>query len=196
MYFIAQSNLVKGENNFPSYESVLSAVQDAVKKRAEEVWTGYSAGGMTPGNKQFGMAPLRKNDMSGDTTDAAKSGTYTFAKTATTTGWADLFNYTVRASNVHGFAGFQFLGPTLPIWQIRLEIGDRKYPILDIQDAKTFGVLSFVLNEDEGGELVAGPGETVLVRGYWGETGTVPVKPLGLMAYRELARMLVEATTA
>ncbi len=192
VYIVAPLRDVKGENSFAPYVDVLKAVEERAIERAKEIWPGYEAGGILPGAQQFGVGPLRKNDMAGDTSDSAASGSYSFANTVTTTGWADLFNYNIRDSEVHGFAGFIILEPTQHIWQLRLQVGDRRFPIWDISVAREFESHAFVLKEDEGGELIAAPGESVLIRGYWGTTGTNTVIPVGLNLFRDLSRMLDE----
>lgn len=192
MYFLANLNQVKGENNLAQYENVLSSVERAAFARADDIWPGFTPGGMMPGANQFGVGPLRKNDMSGDTSDATPSGSYSFDHVATSTGWADLFNFTVRDNTLIAIAGFAFQDPTLNISQIRIEIGDRRFPIWDLNIARSFENFALILKEDEGAELIAAARERVLLRGYWETTGNQRVTPIGLNLYRNLNAVLQE----
>lgn len=191
-YILAEYEQVKGEGQYPSYEDVISAVEQAAFQRAQDIWPGFEPGGVMPGAGQFGIGPLRKNDMSNDTTDSTPSGSYTFQKTISATGWQDLFNFTVRDNTLLAFAGFKFIEPTLRIIQMRIEIGDRRFPIWDLQEALSYDKFSIVLKEDQGAELIAPPRDRVLVRGYAISTGTQTVVPLGLHLFRNLAAVLTE----
>ena len=191
-YIFAELQKVKGEGQYPEYEDVLKAVQDAAYARAGDIWEGYEPGGLTPGPKQFGVGPLRKNDMAGNTTDSTPSGSYTFTKAITATGWQDIFNYNVRDNMIHAFAGFSFTDQTLRVSQIRVEIGDRRYPIWDIQEAQLYNKFSLVLKEDEAKELIAAPSERVLIRIYAESTGSQRVVPVGLQLFRTANLVLTE----
>jgi hypothetical protein len=192
MYFLADLNQVKGENNMAPFESVMSAVEQAAFDRAKDIWPGFEPGGMMPGAKQFGVGPLRKNDMSADTSDSAPSGSYSFDHAVSSTGWADLFNFTVRDNTIIALAGFAFQDPTLNVSQLRVEVGDRSFPIWDLNIARSFANFALILKEDAGAELIAAARERVLVRGYWESTGNQRVTPIGLHLYRNLNAVLTE----
>lgn len=192
-YIFAELGKVKGEGQYPEYQDVLKAVQDAAYDRAKSIWDGYEAGGLTPGARQFGVGPLRKNDMSGNTTDSTPSGSYTFTKSITTVNaWQDIFNYTVRDNMIHAFAGFSFPDQTLRVIQLRVEIGDRRFPIWDIQEAQLYNRFSLVLKEDEAKELIAMPQERVLVRIYCESVGPQRVVPIGLSLFKTANLVLTE----
>lgn len=182
----------KGEGQYPEYEDVLRAVQDQAFARAEEIWEGFSRGGLMPASKEFGVGPLRKNDMAGDTTDSAASGSYTFEKNIIATGWQDIFNYNIRDNMIHAFAGLAFTDQTLRISQIRVEIGDTRFPIWDIQEAQLYDRFALILKQDEGKELIANPQDRVLIRIYAESTGVQRVVPLGLSLFRTANLVLTE----
>lgn len=183
---------VKGEGQYPEYEDVLKAVQDAALARAGEVWEGYSQGGLMPGAREFGIGPLRKNDMASDTSDSTPSGSYSFTKAIAATAWQDIFNYTVRDNMIHAFAGFAFTDLSLRVSQIRIEIGDKRFPIWDLQEAQLYDRFALILKQDEGKELIANPQERVLVRIYAESTGDQRVVPLGLSLFRTANLVLTE----
>lgn len=194
MYFVAQSDKVKGEGQYPEFQSVLQDVEAAAFSRASVIWPGWQPGGMFPGENRFGVGPLRKNDMAGDTTDSSPSGSYSYiVPAATSAAWRDLFRYTVRDQTMHAFAGFQFTDDVLRYLQLRIEIGDRLYPIIDIQSAMNFDKFNLVLKMDQGQELIAEPRQRVLIRGFAiAPFAAQRVVPIGLHLYRNLNAVLTE----
>lgn len=192
VYIIAPTEAVVEKMDLQAYRGVVGQVEAAVVSRGESIWEGYSGGGLTPEDNEFGIAPLRKNDMANDTGANARSSSYSFNHTVTATGWADLFNYTVPDDMIHGFAGLAIDDPVLRIWQLRVEIGNTRLPILDLQSGHSFDRFSLILKQDQGKELIAGPRQRVLIRGYWGETGSQRVTPLGVSAYRNSNDFLIE----
>jgi len=192
-FIIAPLEDVKGLNNYPEYIAALRAVQDAAISRGQQTWgNSQVAGGLIPRDKQFGVGPFRKNDMAGDTTDSTPSGSYTFRINYTTTGWRDIFRYTVRNDMIHAFAGFLITDNGLNIMQLRLEIGSRLFPIWDIQEAQRYDKFAIILKTDQGAELVAEPKTRILLRGYVEATGIQRVVPLGLQLFRVADSVLTE----
>ena len=191
-YVIAPLSDVKGLNNYPEYIDALKAVEKAALARADVLWSGQAPGGLVPTGQQYGLGPLRKNDMAVDTTDSTPSGSYSFRKTVTATGWVDTFNYTVRQDMIHAFAGFLVADDVLRITQFRMEIGDRRFPIWDIQEAFRYDKFAVILKTDQGGELVADPRTRVLMRTYFETVGLQRVVPLGLSLYRRPDLVITE----
>lgn len=184
MYVIAQVSNVKGENQYPEFADVLKSVQDAAISRAKDIWKGYTQGGIYPGDKEFGICPLRANEMANDVNSTALSGTYSFRKNFQATGWHTLFDYSVREDVIHAFAGFMVTEETLRILQLRFEFGDRKYPIIDIQEAKGWGSFAILFKEDVGKELISQEESSVYIRGYVESTGYQTIIPLGFQLYK------------
>ena len=151
-WIIAPLDKVKGENNLPAFEDVMRDLQDAAIERAQEIWKGYEPGGLYPADGQFGICPLRQNEMASDTTAQALSGSYAFRKNITATGWRNMFNYSVRKDIIHAFAGFKIIDETMRILAFRFEIEDRLYPIIDVQEALDWGSFAIMFKEDKGKE--------------------------------------------
>lgn len=191
-YIIAPLDKVKGDGEWPEYQNVLRDLQNKAFERASSIWEGFEQGGLTPGNRQFGIAPFRKNDTAGDVSDSTPSGSYSFTKAISATGWQDIFNYTVRNNMIHAFAGFQFTDDVLRVTQLRFEIEDRRFAILDLQEAQAWTKFGIVLKTDELKELIAEPQERVLVRLYAESTGNQRVVPIGFMLYKNLNLILTE----
>ena len=91
-YVIAPLSLVKGEGAYPEFADVLKSVQDAAISRAKEIWVGYNQGGMYPGDKEFGICPIRAREMAHDVTSVTLSGTYSFRKNLASLGWHTLLH--------------------------------------------------------------------------------------------------------
>lgn len=191
-YIIAPARDVKGPGQYPEYLAVLKAVQDAAIARAADIWKGWVPGGLTPKSNQFGIGLLRKNDTSNDVTTAALSGSYSYSKTLTATGWVPLFSYTVPDDTIHAYAGFSFVDEVMRISQIRLEIQDRILPIIDLQGAWGWGKFDVLIKEDVGGEFVAQGLQRVLVQGYVESTGPQRIVPIGLHLYKNLTRVITQ----
>ena len=192
MYIIAPSGKVKGEGAFPEFADVLKSVQDAAIERAKSIWNGYEFGGIYPGNNQFGICPLRANEMAHDVSATTLSGTYSFRKTLTSGAWRTIFDYSVRTDIIHAFAGFAVTDEVLRLLSLRFEFSDRKYPILDIQEAKSWGSFAILFKEDSGNELIAQEETSVYIRGYVDSTGYQTVVPLGFQLYKRKDLVITE----
>lgn len=184
MFIIAPLSKVKGDNSYPEFEEAMASLEQAAINRASQIWKGYEFGGVYPGENQFGICPLRANEMANDVAAATLSGTYNFKKNLASTAWHNLFNYTVREDIIHAFGGFMVTDEVLRVLSLRFEFGDRKYPIWDIQEAKAWGQFAIIFKEDEGNELIAQERTSVLVKGYVEATGYQTIVPLGFQLYK------------
>ena len=193
-YVIAPLQDVKGLNHYPEYIQAMEALDHAARSRAMRNW-GQSnpPGGIFPTGVMAGVGPFRKNDMANDTADNTPSGSYTFRKTFTATGWTDIFNYTVRKDMIHAFAGFLVSDDVLRITQLRMRFGQNSFPILDIQEAQRYDRAAIIFKQDQGGELVVDQGSKVVIRVYLETIGLQRVVPLGFQLYRR-ADMVTEET--
>lgn len=192
MYVIAPINDVKGLHDYPEYQEALGALENQARVRAKTLWLGAQDGGIMPTGQQYGIGPFRKNDMAGDTSDSTASGSYTFRKNFTATAWQDIFNYNVRKDQIHAFAGFLMTDDVLRILQFRMELGQVRFPILDIQEAFRYDRFGVILKTDQGAELVADPSSRVLIRAYVDTVGIQRVTPLGLQLFRRSDMVITE----
>lgn len=192
-YFIAPMGRVLAEGqDYPEFRSVLKDLETEAFARASRIWPGWQPGGLFPGEKRYGVGPLRKNDMAGDTTDSARSGSYSFVVPSAAVGWQDILRFTVPENHIIAVGGYQFTDDALRFWQLRHEFGDKLFPIIDIQEAQNYDKFDLVIKMDKGSELIAEPHQRVLIRGYRGNTGTQRVVPIGLHLYRNLSDVIVE----
>jgi len=183
-YVLGPMGLVKGEGLWPEFIASLKDLEQIALRRAEEVWPGFKFGGLTPGDHEFGICPLRQNEMAVDTTTTTASGSYSFRKNLAATAWHGIFNYTSRKDTLHAFAGFAITDEVLRLSQLRMEISDRKLPVFDIQEAQGWGSFGILIKEDVGQALLAEPETSVLLKGYVESTGYQRVVPLGFMLYK------------
>ena len=191
-YIIAPLESVKGPNSLPEFNEARRETASAARARASQLWTGFIDGGLLPSPRQYGVGPLRKNDMAGDTTDSVTSGSYSFRSNKTATGWQDIFNYTVRDDEIHAFDGFGFSEPTLRMTQIRFQFGERRFPIFDLQEAQLYERFAILLKTDQGKPLVVDPGTSILMRGFFETIGQQRVIPLGLNVFKRVDILLDE----
>ena len=192
-YVIAPLRLVKGEGAYSEFADVLKSVQDAAIARAKDIWKGYSQGGIYPGDNEFGICPLRAREMAKDVYSTTLSGTYNFRKNLGATAWHTIFDYTVRKDIIHAFAGFMITDEVLRLLELRFEFGDRKFPILDVQEAKGWGAFAILFKEDVGKELIAQEESSVYVRGYVEATGYQTIVPLGFQLYKRKDLVISES---
>lgn len=193
MYTIGPLSLIKGEGQWPEYHGVLKDLQEKAVERAQSIWTGYSFGGLYPGDKQFGICPLRAAEMAHDVSNTTLSGTVTFRKNLTSGAWRTLFDYKVRTDVLHAFAGFAVVDETLNLLTLRMELSDRKYPVLDIQEAKGWGAFAIVFKEDKDKPLIAEPETSVYLRGYVEANGWQTIVPLGFQLYKKKDLVITES---
>lgn len=193
MYTMGNAILVKGENNWPELQAVLADLEKDAVTRAKQIWAGYDFGGVSPGDNQFGIIAHRPNEMAHDVTATTLSGSYTFRKNITAANaWRNLFDYSVREDIIHAFAGFAVIDDTLRMAELRMEIGDRIYPIVHLEEALGWGSFAILFKQNAGDSLVAEPRKRVLVKSYHTSTGYQTVVPLGFELYKRKDLVITE----
>ena len=180
---IAPLNDVQGLNSYPEFVSAMNEAYTMGVNLAKSRW-GQDGPALVPGPNQFGICTPRKNDMANDVTDNTPSGSYRWTRSATATGWADLFRFTSRKDMIHAFVGFLFSNDVFRILQLRMELGSRLFPVWDLAAAKRYDKFAVIFRTDEMGSLVVDQSSRVLIRGYWETIGQVEVVPLGFELYR------------
>lgn len=166
--------LVVGElkeiKNLPEFQRGFDALVETAKRRATEVWSGYTYGGMFPGEKQFGMTSALPKFF-GSSTTALKHFRQNFAHT----GWQDIFNLTVEEDIIIGMMGISIPTPTVNITELRAEISDRKYPRVNIEEMKNYDKPAVIFKQG----LIGVEEEAFKLRGYIESTGYQRVVPIG-----------------
>lgn len=165
----------------------MAALEQAVRARAEAIWPGYTFGGLQPSSNQYGISNLLPRHMS----VPRGFGSVSFIQRFTTPGsWTNIFSYTVPINQVHGIAGFNFIGPSMPFNALRLQLSDTILPIFEIEEARgwdpTSGLM-VIIKTDQGKELVIQELASTVIKGF-AERGTsginMRIVPVGMMAYK------------
>ena len=187
-FFIANLEDVKGVGQLPEFRDAMKDLEAAVQKRANDLWNGALPGGLFPTGEQYGMQPLRPPDMANDVADSTPSGSQSFRKnlaaTTSSTTWRNLFNYTVRKDQVHGFAGLAVTDDVLRINSLQFVIGQHTFPIINIEEAQRYRRFAIVWKADKGRSLVADPNTAVTLGAYVESAGFQRVVPFGISVYR------------
>lgn len=190
MFTLAPAKLIKGPGAFPEFAQAMKDIEGAAIARALDIWKGYELGGLTPGKKQFGICPFLPAECAQQT---SARGSATFRKSYTGTGWKPIMDYSVPEDEIHAFAGFAITDEALRFNTFRMEIGDRKFPKWDIQEAQGWdGGMAIILKENKGDEIIAVEETDVDLRGWLESAGYQRVVPLGFMLYKRLDIVIKE----
>lgn len=161
--------LKKLKTEYPEFVEATKKLQTKAIERAKEIWPGYTYGGLFPGPKQFGITTALPKFF-GSTTTALK----TFRQNFTSTGWQDIFNLTVQEDVIIGGMGFAITSPTVNITELRMEIGDVKYPRINIEEMQCYDQPAVVFKQG----WYAQEERSFLLRGYVEATGYQRVVPI------------------
>lgn len=157
-YVICAYDQVKEQ--FPEFKSVMAQLKSVMIAEAENSW-GKKFGGMTPEPGQFGWStiiPSLFNDMAGN-------NMATWEQTFTALGHQTIITGS-NAGAVYedykiGLAGLAFLSKAIRISEIRMQIGDRKLPRVNIEEAFAYDKPAvifeegFVIDEENSFDLYA-----------------------------------------
>jgi len=168
-------SLVIGEldkiQELPEFQRGLDALVNAAKKRAEEIWPGYTYGGMFPGNKQYGMTSALPKFF-GSTTTHLK----TFRQNlGSANEWQSIFDLTVQEDIIIGMMGVAITSPTVNITELRAEISDKKYPRINIEEMQSYERPAIMFKQG----LIGVEEEAFKLRGYKTAAGYQRVVPIG-----------------
>lgn len=180
------------KEKYPEFLDVMKQLESATIDRAGEVWSGYTLGGLKPEAKEFGLGNILPKNVLG-------AGTYTWQQQFAAPGsWTNIFSYTVADDLIHSYVGFAIPDPELIFSQLRFEHTDKKYPIVEIEEARVFrgqGGIAIIIKADKGEEVIVPEKKSFLLKGFQ-ERGTSGlnqrVVPLGLCAYIDVANYVTE----
>ena len=200
-FVIAPASKIREAGQYDDFRSILADLQQNALAKASTVWKGYSFGGLRPEGQQFGITTFRPRDVMtpGGQTNTG-GGTATFVKTYGSQGsWTDIYSYSVPENEIHAWAGVGIPDASLIFSQMRFEISDRRFPIIDIEEAHMFpGGFALMFKQDKGEEFIAVENDRVLLRGRQ-ERGTrgrqQRVIPLGFQLYKNKDLHIVERDT-
>ncbi len=150
------------KKQFPEFRAVLETLHSDLVSKAQSDWAPLTFGGMAPKAGQFGestIIPSLFNDMAGVRLT-------TWDQWFTATGAQIIMTGAAPGGTIYedykiGLAGLVFLDKAIRISEIRLQIGDRKLPRINIEEAFVYNKPAivfeqgFVLDEQTGFELMA-----------------------------------------
>lgn len=206
-FVICEADKVKAQ--FPEFQRTLQELEARVLENTKGVWPGLTFGGLTPREKQFGRTTILPEvfaDEAGDVLDSAHTidwwgrdnfriyYTATSPAAAAVPGWKTILQgggtpVGVTPEDVRiAWCGLAFASKTQNISKIRFEIGDTRYPKMDIEEIHVYNKPAIIF--EEGFEI---PEETrFLLRGWFEATGYQRVIPLGFLYYRRKDIVLTE----
>ena len=192
----------------PEFQHTLRELEARVLENSAMVWAGLSYGGLTPREKQFGRTtflPEFFRDEAGDVLDSAHTqadwGRNTFRQlwnsttptAVTVPGWKTIFEGASTGGTTPedirmAWAGLAFTSEEINVTKIRFQIGDTRYPIMDIEEIHTYNMPALIF--EEGFEI---PEEAYfLLRGWFEFPGKQRIIPLGFVYYRRKDTILTE----
>jgi len=193
----------------PEFQNTLRELEARVMENTKGVWPGMSYGGLTPREKQFGRTtflPQFFADANGDVLDEHHVPTdwgvnnfrilYTalLPTAAAIPGWKTILvgggaPIGVTPEDIRmAWAGLAFTTESIHVSKIRFEIGDTRYPIMDVEELHSYETPTLIF--EEGFEISE---ETnFLLRGFFEATGKQRIVPLGFVYYRRKDTVLTE----
>lgn len=184
-YIIAPLSKVK--DDFPEFLGVMKDLENKLRTRSEKIWNGFTFGGLTPGDNQFGLVNIPPRHMS----IPRGFGTWSYLQKFSASGsWTNIYSYTVPEDQIHGFAGFGFQGPNMIFNAIRLQISDVIFPIIELEEARMWAKddgLGIILKTDVDEDLIVQEKVSMVLKG-WQQRNTdgftMRITPIGLMSYK------------
>jgi hypothetical protein len=174
----------KVKREWPEFMQVLQDTRMEAASMAKQAW-GLEDGGFFPSSKQFGETPIRPRYVQIGTT----TGRETWNRNLTTAGWQDVVNNNVIEDVYLGIVGFCLPNQSNKLAQIRIEAGDQKLPVINLEgeiDVMTEPIVIF----DKG--LVIPEEMPLLIRGYAVTAGWQVIKPFGFALAKQ--RVLIAET--
>ena len=149
------------KKQFPEFEAVLDEIRRRLIAKAEADWSPLKYGGIAPKAGQFGESTIMPQLFKG------MNGTVltTWNQWFTATGAQTILTGAASGNTIYedykiGFVGLAFLDPVVRVSEIKLQIGDKKFPRINIEEAFAYEEpciifeKGFILDEETSFELV------------------------------------------
>lgn len=186
-YVICEYEKVK--ENFPEFATVMANLETSLIGLGRSRWSPLTYGGMNPKSGQFGkttiLPPLFRNisatqmvTWQQDFTDAQVALSVAGTSQVIIDGSATAS--TIPEDYMVGFAGLAFLDKAIKVTEIKMQIGDKKIPRINLEECLAYNkpcVIfeeGFILEEEESFELY----------GYLQAAGVQTIKLIGLQLNR------------
>jgi hypothetical protein len=182
---------------FPEYSSMMASLENAMELKANENWSPLTYGGTKPMAGQYGKSTIMPEMFVGYGGYGTGTQLVTWDQKFTTTGDAVLIEGNHTGGSIHrdfmvGIAGIVFLDLPIKVSEIKLQIGDKKLPRINLEEARAYkqpAVIfenGFVCDEETGFEL----------KGYVEARGYQQIKVVGIQLNRVPNKLQVSLTGA
>ncbi len=213
-YIFTEYDKVMGQTQpLTFFSRKLGELESLARQETELIWSGLRYGGYTPGPNEYGRTtwlPEWFADEAGDVLDKNHSpttwGVNSWQQYFTSTspgshsipGWKTIWQGGTSPTDPYGgttpedirfaWAGIAITTKASKITKIRWEVGDTKYPIMDIEETHGYNKPAIIWEE---GFLI--PEETYyFFRGFFEADGYERVVPLGFAVYRRKDLVTIE----
>jgi len=161
----------KVRDQYPEFDvGAQKLFTDAVDK-AKQQWPGFTYGGQYPSASEFGKTTLLPKFLTGYAGAALTNYRQYFGSV---NAWNQIFNKTIDEDVIHGMMGFAFPDPTIRFTELRYEIGDIKYPRINIEEINCYNQPAVIFRQG----IIAMEETPFLVKGYLTSTGYQRVVPV------------------
>jgi len=194
-YVICEYSKVKSE--FPEYNSMMASLENSLRLKADADWSPLSYGGTKPMAGQYGKTTVMPEMFVGFGGFGVGTQLVNWSQLLTSTGDAVIIEGNSTGGSIPedfklGFAGLAFLDKAIKISEIKLQIGDKKLPRINIEEARAYKQPciifenGFIADEETGFEL----------KGYVECRGYQRIKLIGMQLNRVPNKLQVSNTGA
>jgi hypothetical protein len=194
-FTICEYSRVKAE--FSEFNSMMASLEQSLELKANADWAPLSYGGTKPMAGQYGKTTIMPEMFVGFGGFGTGTQMVTWNQLFTSTGDNILLTGNSTGGSVPedfkvGLAGIAFLDKAIKVSEIKLQIGDKKLPRINIEEARAYQQPciifenGFVCDEETGLEL----------KGYVECRGYQRIKLIGLQLNRVPNKLQVSATGA
>ena len=184
----------KVKESFPEFGNTLAMLEASLTSLATNDWSPLTYGGIYPKSGQFGKTMIMPELFYGFGQVAPTLTTW--KNYATTTGHVGLLSG-ANAGNIYedyklGLAGFAFLDKVQRVTEIKLQIGDRKFPRINLEEAMVYNKPAVIF---ETGIIVDEETDFDL-HGYVESKGPITIVPIGMQMNRVPNKLQSSRTTS
>jgi len=180
-YVICEYSKVKEE--FPEFLNTMSKLESDMLSLASADWAPLTYGGTNPKAGQFGKSTIMPELFYGF--GQVAPNLVTWQTYATATGHQGLMsgngaNRTIPEDYKVGLVGFAFLDKVQRITEFKMQIGDRKYPRINIEEAFCYDKPAIIFETG----IVLDEETDFDLKGYVEATGPYKLLPIGMQLNR------------
>jgi hypothetical protein len=194
-YVICEYEKVKEQ--FPEFRSMMENLETTLRNKALADWSPLRYGGIKPMAGEFGKTTIMPEVFTGFLGFGIGTQLITWHQDFTLTGSRVLMTGnqvggTIAEDYKVGLVGLAFLDKAIRVSEIKMQIGDKKLPRINIEEARVYNKPavvfenSFILDEETGFELI----------GYVESQGYQRIKLLGIQLNRVPNKLQVTDTGA